>query len=366
MGSHRRTSVRRILFAGVAVLFWQPHPSFAQLSFVPHDVHNAPPDGSFTYPSSPSCSLADGGYVPAASSLRVDTVVTWGPSAFYGLCDWYISGQYYFTGTRNLNVVRAQEGDAYQNFSVDLGAQSYDSAAQGRSLSWYTGTVGAHTLTLTTWGMPTECAIPMYDSSSVRTMTFNTVACEPKWIRVGNPLVTEHLPVTSVSLHIPTGTLWDTLVGPNNDKAAVSAVNDWNAALSDTGVSISITDQTCGSGGDCIELSSSTGLPSNACARFDPTSINLSTGAIQATSNLLLNQTYWPSASQDRLKRTIAHELGHGLSLDHNTCAIADSLMSIGSSCTDATGMTTSPAQTDVLPSVTSTYGNQVRSVCGF
>jgi hypothetical protein len=94
---------------------------------------------------------------------------------------------------------------------------------------------------------------------------------------------------------------------------------------------------------------------------------------------MTIGDTYVANATQARLRRTIAHELAHGLSLDHlSPCGISSSIMSIPTvcasgcdftsvydACTQDGGMTVSPTSNDVLP-VKSTYGNGVQAVCGF
>src|SRR5438045_7085555 len=66
-------------------------------------------------------------------------------------------------------------------------------------------------------------------------------------------------------------------------------------------------------------------LPILACAAFVRGSTSLATGEINSTSTLVLPGN-WPARSDDRLTRTIAHELGHTVGLGHNGCGVSDSL----------------------------------------
>lgn len=235
--------------------------------YVSRDVHNAPPDVSLTYPSTPACSVPDGGFVPTSSSLRVDAVVTWDASAFYGFCDEYLWGQYYTTQTRYINTVKVTEGGGWLNFAVPLGATTYDSKASGGTLTWSTGSIGEHSLSVTTWGMSTNCLIPMYDSNSVRTVNFNTVACAPEWNYSQNyPGQVIHEAQTTISFYITTD-LWDRLVGTvESPGPAQRAVDDWNTAMTGLGLTFQVVNSNCGTAGNCIDLQVASLAP--ACGKY--------------------------------------------------------------------------------------------------
>lgn len=123
------------------------------------------------------------------------------------------------------------------------------------------------------------------------------------------------------------------MVGSNGNRPAAQAVNDWNSNLAGTGVEFEIVDEPCGTAGDCIEMQT-TADTINGCADFTPSSINLSTGAIPGQSAMRFPAATWQDATDDRMRRSVAHELG--------------------------------ATTTDVLPVTKSTYGDQVRVSCGF
>jgi hypothetical protein len=158
------------------------------------------------------------------------------------------------------------------------------------------------------------------------------------------------------------------MVGSNTppDGPAVNAVEAWNDVLNTTGVEFEITDVLCGSGGDCIEMQTTTETIAG-CADITPSSINQSSGYIDGVSIMRFPASTWSNASDSRLQRGVAHELGHVLGLANNTCSNVNTLMGPASSCTSTdTGMALGPTTSDVLPVVKSTYGNQVRATCGF
>ena len=123
-------------------------------------------------------------------------------------------------------------------------------------------------------------------------------------------------------------------------------------------------DTPCGTGANCVEMETGS-IGGAGCGSFTPSSINLSTGGIQAMSTMRLLTT-WENATDERLQRTLSHELTHGLGLNHNTCQNDHSLQGVHTSCTSHTGMSLTATLTDVLPTVKSTYGNGVHAACGF
>lgn len=349
--------------------------AYAQVSYSPHDVSSPAPEGSFLVPVGGStCSLPHSGYMKQGDTLRTNA-----SGSVAGYCDWLWNGSVMMTETRWLShhkVTRTpptgSAGSAF--FWAPYHVQQYDSSTVQSGYATFSMTLeGKHIFDFMSVGTATNCAIPT--NSPVSTKLVNVLACKPIWYEAGNPLKTVHFPTTQIKVYIPSGSaLRDALVTEGGGGAS-EAVDLLNNMLDGTGVSFDIVDTDCGSGADCVKVSSSSAV-SGGCADFTPTNINVSTGEINAYSNLRLKEAYWPNATAARLQRTMAHELLHGLGLNHkeSTCSLTASLMSTTyppgtteeQACTSDTGMAVSPTPSDIIPTVTSTYGNQVKTTCGF
>lgn len=146
---------------------------------------------------------------------------------------------------------------------------------------------------------------------------------------------------------------------------AVLAANSWNSILDGVGPEFQVTDIPCGSGPDCIWMEETTDSI-DGCAALVGGTPNYSTGEMVASSTMKLPASTWDDASAARLQRTVAHELGHALGMNHNTCTGNQSVESIVSSCTNASGMSIEPTLQDALQTTTSPYGNGQEKVCGF
>ena len=175
------------------------------------------------------------------------------------------------------------------------------------------------------------CNMSGFQFSEDHSVTIHAVSCQPQWYRVGNPLVTVHLPATTVYVNVAPN-MWDTMVGANGDGPAVQAANDWTGQLSGTGVSIEIVDWDCGTGGDCINMQTTTD-PMSGCARFDRGATNFSTGFLESSSTIAFPAATWSGESSSRLRRSVAHELAHALGLNDNAnCSTANSIMATATS----------------------------------
>lgn len=131
-----------------------------------------------------------------------------------------------------------------------------------------------------------------------------------------------HEGTTTISVYVPPD-IWDAVAGTDLSPApARNAVNDWNAALSGTGLQFQLVDYSCGSGGDCVVMDVDT--LTDACAQT-AAAVD-SNGVITVAAELTLD-TGWTGESADRLRRTIAHELGHLVGLDHNSSCSFKSLL---------------------------------------
>jgi hypothetical protein len=332
-----------------------------------------------------NCTLASGGYIKKLASYKYHfaATVTGGCTVKTLSCN---SGVCTCVTTqneiRNLGTTWLYSNASYFGSIAPSDAftiQSLDTRVPtGTTNTGWAATIfalGKHTITSNTGWHITQCNLTPA-TISAPPFVVNVVACEPEWLQQGNPLYTPHLPSTTVQLYVPPE-LWDALVGPSYSGPAVLAASDVGTLMAGTGVTFQIVDADCGLDGDCIKIAPVVETPFNdlvgRCAKFTPTGTNPTTGEIRGYSDLWLNSLYWEDASADRLRRTVAHELTHGLGLHHNLCSVSDSIMSVPTApsvyaaCTQlTTGMAFSPRPSDVLPTVNSTYGDHVQSVCGF
>lgn len=238
------------------------------------------------------------------------------------------------------------------------------SGTTSTGVNWMPTIVGGHSITSSTGWNQTPCNLSPPTFTQDQTFTANVVACKPEWWMLAGTAEPLHAPTGDVYIYIPTS-MWDQLSGP-----ATAAADDWTNALGGT-VTFHVVTADCGTGGDCIKIREDNNYA--GCAEMSgPTgSWDHTTGVVQSFRYLSLptDSRAWTLRSADRLKRTISHELGHALGLKEyaSTCGVGKSVMAPTTDpvCQSTTGMTFTPTASDYLP-VRSTYGNRVRSVCGF
>ena len=322
-----------------------------------------------------SCDVPSGGYVMVFGSYRLHAQSTLAGSCQTRTLD---QGQCVNVSLfeRYHGAVKTYVNGVFEgNLPVDYWVKEMDTTTTPplnttSGDSWSPVSTGTYTYTALGTALDSGgCGFPT-SWAATNSVTMHAVRCKPEWYLAGNPLVNVHVPIGKVYLYIPTS-MRDRMVGTNvpPNGPAVLAIQAWNAVLTSLGIEFEITDSTstCGSGGDCIEMQT-TSNTIQGCADIAPSSINLTTGIIQGVSTMRFPADTWSKATDTRLQRSVAHELGHILGLNHNLCSVANSIMSTaGTSCTAAdSGMALGPTTTDVLPIVNSTYGDQVRASCGF
>jgi hypothetical protein len=332
----------------------------AQMTYEAHATAPPAPEGYFST-ASPSCTLPSGGFLKKGGNLIVNTSNTSAPVT--GYCEWLWAGSHYYTQYRYLSSLWVDTTFAsptwHSWYPPTNNEVSLDTRPNG-GYSYTMNTVGAFDFKFYATAFATQCGIPIY-SDPPNTRTVNVIACQPTWVKAGSPQVTVHVPATTVYLYVPSN-MWNRLVGPNSDGPAIIAADDLSNKVSGTGLTFVVTPNDCGSGGNCIVLSAAS--IGSSCGTFTPGSFD-SNGEITTSSSMNL-RTNWSDATDARLERTIVHELEHSGSLGDNSCSVADSVMSPGTSCNSVdSGMTISVTPTDALPTI-STYTNQVQSLCGF
>jgi hypothetical protein len=266
-------------------------------------------------------------------------------------------------------------GESTQNLYYSAGVprpdtdpQTYDTRNPGPGNSGTTKSttaVGKWNFTFRGAMAATNCALP--NSSNTITREVNVMTCEPKWSKIGNPPVTHHLPATTIQLYIPMG-MWSVMVyGPNGDDngPAVQSVNDWNSILAGVGPQFQITDTPCGSGAECVWMEETTD-PISGCASFTGGVPNYGTGVMTTSSTIKFPSGTWSSASSDRLRRSVGHELGHALGMTENTCTGADSIQGTTTSCTSLGTLSPTPTAQDNAQTTTSPYGGGPETVRAF
>jgi hypothetical protein len=311
--------------------------------------------------------LPDGAFLKRWTFFRIDAA-----AAISGLCWMYVNGELWpEPETRTLSAVTIQElrpSTQTGNSAIYPNAhnQSLDSRIPGDTSGPVASLfyeLGEYRYTFKSVMPPTNCTLPTESNPVYKRI--NSVACQPYWLLWGtNPnLVTMHAPLGDVDLYIDDPDMWNRLVGDpvTNPGPLTLATRDWNSQI--TGLNIQPTTVNCGSERNCIALTK--GYSGGGCAAITPGIPNSSTGEWTSNGVLALRDDY-AEKSDGRLRRSIGHELGHALGLDHDACDEPDRIMAIINSC-DATapGGTQVPTNQDVQ-ATRSTFGNQVQRVCGF
>jgi len=330
-------------------------------------------------PLGPTCSngthtVPNQGFVKSGTRVFIDAKQT-----VSGHCDFYIGAAYYWSEYRWITyIVWEPTPPGGLNYyaggpATATDTQTYDTRNPGSGNS---GTfrdlagVGKWTLDVHGTMYTTPCLYPTA-STTVRQQV-NVMTCQPKWAKIGNPAKTHHLPATTIYIFVPES-MYTRLVGNNSDGPAVQAANDWSTILDGVGPQFEVTDVDCGSGPNCISLEE-TNDSIAGCAAWQGGLPNYSTGEITSSSSTMkFPAATWANASDERLRRTINHELGHGLGMEHNHpqnnqpgCTGAESIMGAQSSCTTLGTLSATPTTQDSLQTTTSPYGNDEETVCAF
>ena len=304
----------------VAVAASSPNVAAQQWSYVAVDVTSPDPQGFVSVVSPAMCSdgdnaVPDDGFVKGGTAIKIDAHAT-----VTGVCQHRygsIVAQQWLRGISAIGITYVTPvGSEYSpRFPSGSYVQDYDTRAPNGgygSLSKTPGITGTYRIDFQTHFDFTNCQIQPTTSAVVSTV-FHVVPCEPEWYLAGNPSVQVHLPRSTITLYVPPA-MWSKMVGTNIPATgpAALAVSDWNTKMAGTGLTIEIDNAPCGSGGDCIEMET-TNDSIDGCAEFAPSSINLTTGEIQGASAMRFPASTWAAASDARLRRTVAHELGHAL-----------------------------------------------------
>lgn len=332
-----------------------------------------------------SCVVPDGGFIRMATtySLDVDANVT-------GWCHTYIynNGQCQASTLYNRTAIGSalkMNGASAGLVSGNSNVQNYNTCGNGNCTpvntlsngpAWSSSTRGSYTYTAIsntgggTSGNGSQYCNMGINYSENHPVTVNVVGCNPVWYEPGNYNVVAHVPATSLSLYVPSA-MWNKLASTSNSPAQKAAA-EWTSALSGVGISVSVVNSSCGTGADCIEVTTGS-VDQGACANYVHGTPDLQAGAgtgVDQSPGLMTLPTGYGSIDDYRLQRTIAHELGHAFGLNHfvsdTFCTKNTSVMAPVSDCTSPTGLTATPSLNDTLPTTSSTYGNHEQTSCGF
>lgn len=319
-------------------------------------------------------------YVPASSDLRDNGPVFVKHSSYVwldaraqssGKCDVYYDCIFSHQEVRNIVAIRISHGtpsgaSSTYNFYPVHGDGTLDNSAQDVDTRLPQTTVldfkrellsgiGKHLLRHWATIGRTQCMIEP-GSTPVREVVVSVTQCRPVWVLVnpGSPWV-PHVPTQLIKIYVP-----DTM--PGLYKPVDNAAADWTNWVGPVGVSFQRVTAPCGTGGDCINVVQ--GAVTSGCAEREfggggPGGVQTAPGTIRLPPG-------WINATEQRLRRTIGHELGHFLGLDHNTCGQSTSIMAPAGSCTSEIGMTVTPTANDIWPVRDGVYGAQVRKMCNF
>ena len=332
-----------------------------------------------------SCTVANGGYIYYDRWYRIDvhaTVTGWCKLFNSPECtvqsqhmDRVAVGSHLFVNAVSQGIVWGNNG--VQEYDTCPATNCTPVGTQSSEKWWWPSGVGTHTYTaISTAGGGTSGIGPQYCNMGAtynehEPFIMHATQCQPVWWMLGSsPSVNVHVPATALSLYVPSD-MWDKLAADATKPARLAAAA-WESALSSKGISITVVDTDCGSGPECIKLTTGT-PPGSDCAEVQPASVDYSGGTgtgVTTGHSVMTLRTGYEGIADARLQRTIAHELGHLFGLNHysgsGACTNGNSVMAPISDCSSTTGLTLSPTQNDILPSIKSTYGNGIRSVCGY
>ncbi len=364
----------RTVWSCLLAFLFATSSAYAQMIYQQRDVSTNDPQPFLTAPSTASCvdgagnaiadkSVPDGGFVKNFTTLRADA-----SSTLTGACDWYYSdGTFYRTELRNIVGVQIYQypptlltsGQTIYPYTPTQSIDSRISGTTSGSVSAGHSELGSYRYTFKTNVYSTNCGITP-TASGIIERRVNVVACTVSWFLRTTPPVgaTFHLPAQEIKVYIP-ATMSILYGTPENPGPADRALADWNVALAGTGVTFKMVPQSCGSGADCVSFAE--GTVAQGCAQVEAGSSSPD-GTANAASTVRLPSAF-RTRTPERNRRTVAHELGHLLGLNDNSCTGPNSIMG-PLACDATTGFTLSPTTTDTLPTTSSTYGNHVQKVC--
>lgn len=227
---------------------------------------------------------------------------------------------------------------------------------------------------------PTQCNIQPTTTHPETVRSVNVLSCLPEWwyaqdangnfIPGGNNYQAPPGPIT---IAIPPQ------FTPILESIIRAAAADWASLLGRT-ITVNANATCPANTGSCVTVRADHGtLPGDTgCASLGTSSPDPN-GAWTNTMAIRLAPTIWSGANTERLRRMIAHELGHYFGLWNRqdaTCPTDSTIMGDaggGPALPDCyassplpPGYTVSPTAGDKSPLVKSTYGNHNRKVCGW
>jgi len=330
-----------------------------------------------------ACTIADGGYVKTNTSYRLHIAVEitgdcgTSKSECSGLpvvCSCVPSITYIRTLQQSyLRVNGTLRGSVAANPSNDPTIQNYDTETSTNTTSagasWLTLSEGQFLYTSLTNALATPCNLEPTQFPHDQPVTMHAMACKPEWFTGGSPTVNFHGPPTgTVTIVVPSAAFEDAR-GPAQQAAA-----DWAAALGRT-VTVLPGYNTCAPTDPlCISFKNDQGTQPGdpvGCASFGTASYDPATGVWQGSTSVRF-EPKWMGGHADNLRRTIAHEIGHYFGLFNRldaSCTYSNTLMGSTSRYAvqaPASGTALGPTASDEAALLNSTYGNQVRSTCGW
>jgi len=148
--------------------------------------------------------------------------------------------------------------------------------------NWLNGTYeGIHLITSSTAWSNTTCN--WTPTSFAASLTVNAVKCEPTFLETNGHITHLDPAASTIHVYLPTA-----MSGAST--ALHNAVNEWTSALSGTGVALDVVTSSCGTGADCITVTTSGSL--TPCGLAQATGVDPDTGAITAGMTLTIRSDW--------------------------------------------------------------------------